>query len=84
MTLRLLRRICGPALAPAIAQVCETGQSPRAFLTYMFASHAAAVLVDIETGETRVVRIVAAHDVGKAINPREVEGQIVTPRSAPS
>lgn len=62
-----------PRTAPANR---ETGQSPRAFLTYMFASHAAEVLVDIETGETRVVRIVAAHDVGKAINPREVEGQI--------
>jgi CO/xanthine dehydrogenase Mo-binding subunit len=54
----------------------ETGQSPRAFLTYMFACHIAEVLVDIETGETRVTRIVAAHDVGRAINPREVAGQI--------
>jgi CO/xanthine dehydrogenase Mo-binding subunit len=54
----------------------ETGQSPRAFLTYMFACHIAEVVVDIETGETRVTRIVAAHDVGRAINPREVAGQI--------
>jgi CO/xanthine dehydrogenase Mo-binding subunit len=42
----------------------------------MFACHIAEVVVDIETGETRVTRIVAAHDVGRAINPREVAGQI--------
>lgn len=58
------------------APVENNGQSPRAFLTYMFGSHVAEVLVDIETGEVRVERIVAAHDVGKAINPREVQGQI--------
>lgn len=45
-------------------------------IEYTLGAHAAEVLVDIETGETQVVRIVAAHDVGKAINPREVEGQI--------
>jgi CO/xanthine dehydrogenase Mo-binding subunit len=59
-----------------VAPTDQSGRSPRAFLTYMFGSHAAEVLVDIETGEVRVERIVAAHDVGKAINPREVEGQI--------
>ena len=53
-----------------------TGLSPRAFITYMFASHVAEVLVDIHTGEVHVQRIIAAHDVGKAINPREVAGQI--------
>ncbi len=52
------------------------GLSPRAFLTYMFGSHVAEVLVDVETGEVKVQRIVAAHDVGLAINPREVAGQI--------
>jgi nicotinate dehydrogenase large molybdopterin subunit len=62
-----------PRTVPANPQ---TGQSPRAFLTYMFGSHAAEVLVDTETGEVRVTRIVAAHDVGRAINPREVQGQI--------
>ena len=32
--------------------------------------------VDIELGTVRVRRIVAAHDVGRAINPTQVEGQI--------
>jgi CO/xanthine dehydrogenase Mo-binding subunit len=54
----------------------DTGHSPRAFITYMFGAQLAQVLVDIETGEVTVERIVAAHDVGKAINPQQVEGQI--------
>jgi CO/xanthine dehydrogenase Mo-binding subunit len=35
------------------------------------------VLVDIETGEVRVERFIACHDVGKAINPQSVAGQMV-------
>ena len=60
--------------------VCEdfdTGQSPRSFITYLFASHVAQVSVDVETGEVRVERHIACHDVGKAINPQSVEGQMV-------
>jgi CO/xanthine dehydrogenase Mo-binding subunit len=36
----------------------------------------AEVEVDVELGTTKVIRVVAAHDVGKAINPQQVEGQI--------
>jgi len=36
----------------------------------------AEVIVDVETGEVEVTDFVAAFDVGKAINPRAVEGQI--------
>jgi CO/xanthine dehydrogenase Mo-binding subunit len=54
----------------------ENGLSPRAFITYLFAAHAAEVVVDVETGEVTVQRVVAVHDVGKAINPQLVEGQI--------
>ncbi|MCK5797312.1 MAG: xanthine dehydrogenase family protein, partial [Deltaproteobacteria bacterium] len=53
-----------------------TGHSPRAFVTYTFGAQIAEVLVDVETGEVKVERIIAAHDVGKAINPQQVEGQI--------
>ena len=42
----------------------------------MFAAHLAKVAVDPETGEVRVLDYVAAQDVGFAINPAEVEGQI--------
>ena len=41
-----------------------------------FAAHVAKVAVDPETGEVRVLDYVASQDVGRAINPAEVEGQI--------
>jgi 4-hydroxybenzoyl-CoA reductase alpha subunit len=43
---------------------------------YGFAAQAVEVEVDTETGEVRVLKIAAAHDVGRAINPMAVEGQI--------
>ena len=36
----------------------------------------AEVVVDVQTGEVEVTDMVAAFDVGKALNPRAVEGQI--------
>ena len=42
----------------------------------MYTAHVAKVAVDPETGEVRVLDYVAAQDVGFAINPAEVEGQI--------
>jgi xanthine dehydrogenase molybdenum-binding subunit len=41
-----------------------------------FGAHFAEVEVDVETGQVRVIKYVAAHDIGKAINPLIVEGQI--------
>ncbi len=46
------------------------------YATYAFAAQIAVVEVDVELGTTRVERIVAAHDVGRALNPQQVEGQI--------
>jgi aldehyde oxidoreductase len=46
------------------------------YATYAFAAQIAIVEVDTELGTVKVLRIVAAHDVGKAINPTLVEGQI--------
>jgi CO/xanthine dehydrogenase Mo-binding subunit len=46
------------------------------YAAYAFAAQIAEVEVDLELGTTRVRRIVAAHDVGRAINPILVEGQI--------
>lgn len=43
---------------------------------WMFAVHAVEVEVDKETGVVKVLKIVAAHDVGKAINPLGCEQQI--------
>jgi CO/xanthine dehydrogenase Mo-binding subunit len=46
------------------------------FPDYTYGTHAADVEVDTETGQVTVVRYAACHDVGRAINPMRVEGQI--------
>ena len=46
------------------------------YATYGFAAQMAEVVVDTVLGTTKVLTIVAAHDVGRAINPTLVEGQI--------
>jgi aldehyde oxidoreductase len=46
------------------------------YASYAFAAQVAVVEVDLELGTTRVLEIHAAHDVGRAINPIQVEGQI--------
>ena len=56
----------------------ETGQvtGERAHVAYACAAMRVVVEVDVELGLTRVVWIGTAQDVGKAINPQAVEGQI--------
>jgi xanthine dehydrogenase molybdenum-binding subunit len=44
---------------------------------YGFAATFAEVEVDVETGEVKILRLVSSHDVGRAINPMIVEGQIL-------
>jgi CO/xanthine dehydrogenase Mo-binding subunit/aerobic-type carbon monoxide dehydrogenase small subunit (CoxS/CutS family) len=46
------------------------------YATYGFAAQFAEVEVDVSLGTVRVLAIHAAHDVGRAINPTQVEGQI--------
>ncbi|MGQ9814058.1 MAG: xanthine dehydrogenase family protein molybdopterin-binding subunit [Candidatus Roseilinea sp.] len=53
----------------------DTGQgSPN--ITFGYVAQSAEVEVDTETGQVRVLRIVCADDVGKAVNPQQVVGQI--------
>ena len=60
---------------PPTTPLDENGQgSPYA--TYGFGAQIAEVEVDTSLGTTKVLRIAAAHDVGKTINPTQVEGQI--------
>jgi xanthine dehydrogenase molybdenum-binding subunit len=44
---------------------------------YGFAATFAEVEVDVETGQVKILRLVSSHDVGRAINPMIVEGQIL-------
>ncbi len=53
----------------------DTGQGVP-YATYAYACQLALVNVDTLTGEVQVEKIVAAHDVGKAIHPENVKGQI--------
>ncbi len=53
----------------------ENGQG-KTYVAYSYATHIAEVEVDMETGQVRPLRFWAAHDVGRAVNPREVSGQI--------
>jgi len=48
--------------------------SPSVF--WMYGAHYVELEVDVETGRVSVLKIVGAHDVGRAINPSTCEGQI--------
>jgi CO/xanthine dehydrogenase Mo-binding subunit len=52
-----------------------TGRSDPNF-TYGYAAQAVEVEVDIETGHIRILQVVSANDVGHAINPQQIIGQI--------
>jgi carbon-monoxide dehydrogenase large subunit len=54
----------------------QTGHSDHASAFYMYATQAAEVIVDEESGRVRLLRMSAAHDVGKAINPLNCVAQI--------
>jgi len=52
------------------------GEKGDAHFVYSYATQAAEVEVDTRSGRVRVLRVVAAHDVGRAINPLALCGQI--------
>jgi CO/xanthine dehydrogenase Mo-binding subunit len=54
----------------------ETGQGPRSVVHYTTGCQAVDLEVDTETGQITLLRIAAAYDVGKAINPALVRAQI--------
>ena len=45
-------------------------------ITYGYCAQVAEVEVDLDTGHVRVTRLVSVNDVGRAVNPQQVEGQI--------
>ena len=60
---------------PTTAIDPETGQGD-AHVQFAFAAHRAVVDVDVELGLVKVVALDCAQDVGKALNPDQVLGQI--------
>ncbi|HEY1310199.1 MAG TPA: xanthine dehydrogenase family protein molybdopterin-binding subunit [Pseudolabrys sp.] len=75
-------RSSGPSMPLAeLARARPGGLSAEAtfesaHMVYPYGVHIAAVRVDADTGGVTVERYVIAYDVGKAVNPRLVEGQI--------
>ncbi|MBW8012402.1 MAG: xanthine dehydrogenase family protein molybdopterin-binding subunit [Chloroflexi bacterium] len=61
---------------PPTEQVDKNTYKGNISAAYGFGAQMAEVEVDIETGMVRVIRLVCANDVGLAINPMAVEGQI--------
>lgn len=70
------RSYLGVYRAPAGDPVDLERGGGRVFPDYTFGAHAVEVEVDSETGAVTVLRHVACHDVGRAINPQSVEGQV--------
>jgi CO/xanthine dehydrogenase Mo-binding subunit len=76
-TWRTGRRMMGQGWwnPPASTFDIKTGQGSPHFV-YSYSAQMAEVEVDLKTGEVKVVQMVSAYDVGKAINPTTLEGQI--------
>jgi CO/xanthine dehydrogenase Mo-binding subunit len=53
----------------------ETGQCVPNFC-YGYVAQVVDLEVDSETGQIDIIKVISAHDVGRAINPQQVEGQI--------
>ncbi len=60
---------------PPTSPLDENGQG-KPYAVYGFGAHLVEIALDTELGTVRVLKITAAHDVGRAINPTLIEGQI--------
>jgi CO/xanthine dehydrogenase Mo-binding subunit len=66
---------CEATFDPPTSPLDENGQGIP-YAVFGFGAHMAEVEVDTELGTVRVLKVNAAHDVGRAINPTLIEGQI--------
>ena len=60
---------------PPTKPLDENGQG-EPYAQFGYAAHIAVVAVDTVLGTVKPIKFIAAHDVGKAINPMLVEGQV--------
>ena len=74
-TLRIQREHV--AEVPVVSMAAEDSGFGNLSPSYGFAAHGVEVEVDRETGEVRVLRVVAAHDAGTVINPVGARSQVV-------
>ncbi len=66
---------CEATFDPPVTPLDENGQG-NPYAVFGFGAHMAEIEVDIELGIVRVLKVTAAHDVGRAINPTLIEGQV--------
>jgi CO/xanthine dehydrogenase Mo-binding subunit len=66
----------GTFFGPKGTPVVKNLQADRIFPDFTFGAHVCDLEVDLDTGRIDLLGYVAAHDVGRAINPRSVQGQI--------
>ena len=79
VTLGEIARALAPAaklLGDALPGLSAEGWFESHHMTYPYGVHVAVVRVDRDSGTTVVERYVVAYDIGKAVNPMLVEGQI--------
>ncbi|MEL6962490.1 MAG: molybdopterin-dependent oxidoreductase [Pseudomonadota bacterium] len=60
---------------PPTAPLNDDGQG-EPYAVYGYGAHLVELEVDIELGTIRLIKVIAAHDVGRAINPTLVRGQV--------
>lgn len=66
----------GSYKTPDLKFDAQTGEGDT-FYEYTYSCIGAEVEIDICTGQTKVLQIVSSHDIGRAINPKLAEGQII-------
>ena len=66
----------GTFFGPKGRPVVKNLRADRVFPDFTFGAHLCDLEVDLDTGQVELLGYVAAHDVGRAINPRSVRGQI--------
>lgn len=64
----------GRGLAPGLE---EEGYALSEDMSFPYGVHCAAVELDVETGAVEIHRYLVAYDVGRALNPKLIEGQII-------
>ncbi len=69
MAIGEIARICPDGLA-------ADGRHTTEHMNYPYGVHVAVVLVDRETGSVAIERYLTAYDIGRAVNPMLIEGQI--------
>jgi CO/xanthine dehydrogenase Mo-binding subunit len=64
------------ALADVEGRAATPPEEYRNYPAYAYTTQVAALEVDPATGDVRLLKVLAAHDVGRAINPQKIEGQV--------